>query len=214
MVQTLQETLMPGELPTIPGVEVAARFRPAESRIETGGDWYAAVPLSGRRLGLGVGDVAGHGLQAVTQMASARFSLRTLALEGDPPELVLGRLARVIETFEAGLRLGRARPGPVAHGRRGRCGSWRTAEIHLSGRRRASTPGRVGIGAGDSLVLYTDGLIERRGEHLQRGINRLRRAVALAPAGADEMCDFIMGELLAEPATEDDAALICVTVAR
>ena len=86
----------------MPGVTVACRFRSAETRIDIGGDWYAAVPLPGGRLGLGIGDVAGHGLEAINHMASARFSLRTIALDGHRADQVLARLSRVVDTFEGG----------------------------------------------------------------------------------------------------------------
>lgn len=230
MVQTLQQTLLPAELPTVPGVVVACRFRAAESRIEIGGDWYAAVPLPGPRLGLGIGDVAGHGLEAVNHMASARFSLRTIAMDAHPPEGVLSRLSRVVETFERGTLI-TALYGILDPGER----AWAYATAgHVPAVLRsadgnvrlldeqADPPLGVGEGfrkrtvrmsPGDSLVLYTDGLIERRGEDIRAGFDRLLQAARQAPSAPQDMCGYIIDEMLSEAGTEDDAALVCVTMA-
>ena len=100
IVAALQQALLPSELPTVPGVSVAARYVPASGPAEIGGDWYAVVPLAGRALGLGIGDVAGHGLGAVADMANARFSVRALALTETEPECVLDRLDEVVRVFD------------------------------------------------------------------------------------------------------------------
>ena len=228
-VQTLQRTLLPAELPTVAGVNVACRFRSAETRIDIGGDWYAAVPLDGPRLGLGIGDVAGHGLEAINHMASARFSLRTIALDGQPPEKVLSRLGRVVDTFEGGTLI------TVLYGvldPAARTWTYASAGHVPAVLRRAGGEARLvdeqpdpPLGAGlsfaaksvefepgDSLLLYTDGLIERRGEDIRLGLARLLQAAERAPADAGDMCDFMMAEMLSQQASEDDAAILCATL--
>ena len=101
LVEVFQQALLPTSLPEVPNTKVAARYMAAQSDAGVGGDWYAVLPLSDGRLGLAIGDVAGHGLDAVADMAAARFSLRALALS-DPsgPELVLARLNDVVRVFE------------------------------------------------------------------------------------------------------------------
>ena len=100
LVQTFQQVLLPSALPSVPGTAVAARYRAAETNAEVGGDWYAVVNLPDGQLGLAIGDVAGHGLDAVADMAAARFSLRALALTETQPDVVLGRLNQVVTVFE------------------------------------------------------------------------------------------------------------------
>ena len=99
LVQTLQQSLLPTALPRVPGVTLTTRYRAAESRTPIGGDWYAAIALPGGRMGVAIGDVAGHGLDAVADMAAARFSLRALALIDSQPDVVLDRLNQVVRVF-------------------------------------------------------------------------------------------------------------------
>ena len=84
LVQIFQRTLLPASLPSVPGTSVGARYRSAERRNNIGGDWYAVVPLRRGHLGLAIGDVAGHGLEAVstwpppvTAFVPSRFANRT-----------------------------------------------------------------------------------------------------------------------------------------
>ena len=98
LLSSLQQALLPSVLPSVAGVTVAARYVATRSNI--GGDWYAVVPLPGGRLGLGIGDVAGHGLAAVADMAGARFSLRALAMDEPDPQRVMTRLNEAVQLFE------------------------------------------------------------------------------------------------------------------
>ena len=100
LVQTLQQSLLPTALPSVPGVTLTTRYRAAESRTPIGGDWYAAIALPDGRMAVAIGDVAGHGLEAVADMAAARFSLRALALIDSQPDVVLDRLNQVVRVFE------------------------------------------------------------------------------------------------------------------
>ena len=77
-MEALQLALLPRDLPVLAGMNLAARYVAAEAGADVGGDWYAVLPLANDCLGLAVGDVAGHGLDAVAEMASVRFSLRPL----------------------------------------------------------------------------------------------------------------------------------------
>jgi len=86
LVERLQHAILPTALPSVPRVTLATRYTAAAGPAIVGGDWYASVPLPEGRLGIAIGDVSGHGLAAVADMADARFSLRALALGEERPE--------------------------------------------------------------------------------------------------------------------------------
>jgi PAS domain S-box-containing protein len=100
VVDTLQQALLPTWLPTVAGVEVSSRYVGATGEVGVGGDWFAVAPAGTGRLGIGIGDVAGHGLPAVTEMAETRFSLRALAVGQERPDEVLTRLNEVVSIFQ------------------------------------------------------------------------------------------------------------------
>src|SRR4051812_18064992 len=180
VVETLQTALLPEALPTVPGLSIAARYVPASSSVEVGGDWYAVIPLD-ESLGLAIGDVAGHGLPAVADMADARFSVRALALTNREPSLVLGHLDRVMQTFDDGtlvtalygvldpvrLLWSYASAGHYPAIVRSPDGSAKLLEGGGGpplGCGASYAPVQVELEKGATLVLYTDGLVERRGE--------------------------------------------------
>ena len=98
LIQSMQRALLPVALPEVHGVEFAARYEGAPGSA-IGGDWYAFVPLKGDRLGVAIGDVAGHGLAAVAEMAHIRFGLRSLAYLHDDPTEVLSQLSELVRVF-------------------------------------------------------------------------------------------------------------------
>src|SRR5262249_31208405 len=93
----LQRSLLPEQLPEVSGVTVGARYLPA--RDEVGGDWYDVIDLGRGCIGLGIGDVAGHGLRAATLMGQLRTGLRAYALDGREPPEVLERVDRLLRTI-------------------------------------------------------------------------------------------------------------------
>jgi serine phosphatase RsbU (regulator of sigma subunit) len=210
-------------------VQIARRYVPAAGANTVGGDWYAIVPVDDK-LGLAVGDVAGHGLEAVADMAAARFSLRALALH-DPsePQRVLERLNDSLRVFEPRIMI-TALYGildPASH-------RWVFANAgHPPAlvrkpdgtavfiERPADPP--LGIPAryhqhcerlapGTMLVLYTDGLIERKTESLDVGLDRLRSACADAPVDPEGLCDHLLEVMLGDQPLRDDVALLAVNV--
>ena len=227
IVNTLQEALLPRRLPFAPGTAVAARYRPAETAAEVGGDWYAVVARPDGSLGVGIGDVAGHGLDAVADMAGARFSLRALALTERRPEVVLDRLNQVVQVFATDTMItalyGVLDPSD---------GTWTYASAgHVPAVvRRSDGTTRLldaqgdpplgfadGFSAhlevlepGDTLLLYTDGLVERRAEGID--LDRLRRACQQAPAEPESLCDHVLEALLGDNANIDDVALVAVSL--
>src|SRR4051794_1440820 len=95
VVEALHRSIVPDHLPTVPGLEVVARYRPAAVRGSIGGDWYDLFELPRGRIGLVIGDVMGHGLKAAVMMAQLRTGLRAYAIEGHPPAKVVEELNRL-----------------------------------------------------------------------------------------------------------------------
>jgi PAS domain S-box-containing protein len=228
LVETLQASLLPAALPSVPGTSVTARYRTPDIDAVVGGDWYAVLPLSDGCLGLGIGDVAGHGLDAVADMASARFSLRALALDEPRPDVVLGHLNQVINVFESdtmitalygvldpvSLTWTYASAGHLPAVLRQTDGT-RLLDEHcdpplpVADRFRAhETP----VGHGAILLLYTDGLVERRNEPITAGMERLVRACQAAPAHLDAFCDYVLDAMLDPGGATDDVALLAVAI--
>jgi PAS domain S-box-containing protein len=230
LVEALQRAILPTTLPSVANVTLAIRYVAAAGPTFVGGDWYAAVPLADGRLGLAIGDVAGHGLPAVADMADARFSLRALALGEQDPAVVLARLSHVVELFEDETLI-TALYGmidPVRH-------TWSYASAgHLPpvvrladgtttllpqtpqaplGLRADYQQFETPLPAGATIVLYTDGLVERRGESIETGLQRLVAACRNGSPDPEELCDQLLALLLDEHSNHDDAALLVATLA-
>lgn len=221
---TLQAAIVP-EVATEPGV--VARYRPAAGDLAVGGDWYDVVDLGPGRRAVVVGDCVGHGLDAAARMGQLRAATRALLLESPSPAAVLDGLERFARTLpgadcttvfcavadEQDRTLTYAMAGHLPPVLRRADGA---VEL-LDGARGAALA--VGTGRrtevveplrdGDLVVIYTDGLIERRGEGLPLGIERLRAAVAAQPAGARtaEVADDLLRSM-APRGAEDDVALV------
>ena len=226
----LQRSLLPALLPDVPGLDMAARYVPADG--EVGGDWYDVLCLPDERVGVVMGDVLGHGLAASVVMGRLRSALRAYALEHEDPAEVLARLDRKISYFERGamatvlyalaeppydrFRISSAghlapllsRPGAATAAVAVRPDP--PLGVHWTGRRHATT---VAVPPGAALCLYTDGLVERRPsaaggaeEDIDAGIARL--AACLTAGDPDDMCTTAVSRLLGDGPAEDDVALL------
>ncbi|MDN3353616.1 GAF domain-containing SpoIIE family protein phosphatase [Actinomadura sp. DC4] len=224
-VRELQRSLVPSELPSIPGVDMAARYSPGTSVV--GGDWYDVFTLPSGELGVVMGDVAGQGLRAAVIMGRMRSVLRAYAMESDDPALVLDKLDRKMQHFEPGVmatvlyavcdpRLRWARIASAGHwppvlAAPGSVGALlEVAPGLLIGldeypRRRSTT---VEIPPEAVLCLYTDGLIERRDTTIETNLARLCDAVR--PGPPDAVCATVMAELVGREAVPDDVALLAL----
>ncbi len=98
IAETLQRSLLPERLPQVPGLAAAARYLPAATEAEVGGDWYDVIPIPGGGVGLVMGDVAGKGLAAASMVGRLRSALRAYALEGHDPARVVEQLNRLVWT--------------------------------------------------------------------------------------------------------------------
>jgi len=227
IAETLQRSLLPEALPSSPDLAVAARYIPASSDVEVGGDWDDIISLPDGDLGLAIGDVAGHGVAAAAAMGQIRMALRAYGLEGLSPGLALERLNTLITELQPGtmVTLLYARIDPET-------GVLTTAKAGhppplVVSPQRAPTFISDGLAPPlgvdpyvsyqeitselppeATLILYTDGLIERRGESIDVGLERLARAATKAPSDLEEASDHIIATLIGEGAADDTALLM------
>jgi anti-anti-sigma factor len=231
LASTLQQALLPESLPCADGLEIAVRYLPAEGAA-AGGDFYDAIELPGGRLGIAVGDIVGHGAEAAAAMGQLRSALRAYALEGRAPARVLQLLSRYADgvTGARGATLVYAVVDPAAREvRYAAAGHPPPLLVAPNGRARYLEGARgvpldralghvyedavAAVPEGTTLVLYSDGAIERRGEALDIGLARLAEAAAessrLAPEG---LCARIIEALLTGTRRHDDVALVAARV--
>jgi serine phosphatase RsbU (regulator of sigma subunit) len=222
---TLQRSLLPRDIPTVAGLDIAYRYQPASRAAEIGGDWFDVIPLDGGRVALVVGDVTGHGISAAAIMGQLRTTTAALARLGCPPDQIMGQLSALVAGHgdEAGATCLYAVYDPRSQ----RCDLASAGHPPPVLRRPGGTaevidlpPGLL-LGAGQShypvvdlqlrtgsvLALYTDGLIEQPGEDIATGMTRLTRALADGPARSpDDLCDSVLARLAPRP--RDDIALL------
>ncbi|TWF81343.1 anti-anti-sigma factor [Pseudonocardia hierapolitana] len=237
IAETLQKSLLPPTLPRLDRLPLASRYLPGARGSQAGGDWYDVLPLDAGRVAIAVGDVVGQGARAAAIMGQLRSALSGYLLEGHEPEQALERLDRfagrvpgatgstvaclVLDPETGELVWARAgHPPPLVAGPNG-CRRLDDATGTVLGV-RARPPYAVGtatITPGESIVLYTDGLVERRGELIDEGIDRLAaiaaRHHALAPEALTD--ELLTGALAGShsdggpnggPDPADDVALI------
>ena len=215
----LQRGLVPKRLPKVSGIDIVASYDVAGIGAQVGGDWYDAFAMPGGCLGIVVGDVTGRGIRAASAMGQLRTLTRAFALTGggrrDPGEALtllnhhqlegddehLFTIVYVIIDPAQGkiAWANGGHPPPLRRRADGTC-------VYLEGGN-----GLMGVeehiydthedrtGPDETIVLYTDGLIERRGESLDVGLERLATAASSGPDDARQMCDHILEHVLEEP---------------
>jgi serine phosphatase RsbU (regulator of sigma subunit) len=226
----LQRAITPrtaGPVPT-PGLDVASRYRPAGPGSLVSGDWYDTVPLPGGQIFLAVGDIAGHGIDAVTGMVTMRNCLRGLAITGAGPAALLGWLNKIAVHLAGGI-IGTAVCGlydPADRSLRwARAGHLPPVLVRDGAARALPLPEGVLLGAdpdapyqeaavtlkpGDALVLFTDGLIERHDEPIDDSIENLLRIAADPCPDIGAYADRLLSRARSD--TSDDACLVAVRV--
>jgi anti-sigma regulatory factor (Ser/Thr protein kinase) len=229
VAETLQRSLLPERLPEIPGVGIAARYVAGSADAQVGGDWYDVVTLRDGHAGLAIGDVVGHGLDAAARMARLQNALRAYALEGLRPSIVLERMngfARevvggpmatllygVVDSEEGRLRMASAgHPPPLVIAPDG--------EAFFAEGPAGSPLGVVPFPAyeesavtlvpGSTVLLYTDGLVERPEVPLDDGLEWLRGFAAGVPGHPDELCGALLEARFRDAPPRDDVALLAV----
>jgi serine phosphatase RsbU (regulator of sigma subunit)/anti-sigma regulatory factor (Ser/Thr protein kinase) len=227
---TLQRSLLPRTLPEVAGVSMSARYLPAAQESALGGDWYDVIDIGQRRLALTIGDVAGHGMGSATYMGQLRSAIRAYACDEPGTAELMRKLARfadrehsqmatviyailnldtwVVELTRAG------HPYPlVVH-----ADGTTTFLTDASGPPLGTGTGadydvqRVQLTPGDSLIFYTDGLIERRGGQLTDGERALAEAAVSGPDEPELKCETIIERLTGGTEIADDVAILVLRV--
>lgn len=225
LAETLQHAMLPKELPEIEAVEFAARYIPGVNGVEIGGDWYDVVPLDANRFFFVVGDVSGRGVAAGTVMASLLFAIRAFVTEGHSPARVLGALSQVLRLDRDG-HFATVMCGSVDVERREVtiANAGHLPLLLVSPERVEFLASPVGPPIGittptvyesvtvplprdATLLAYTDGLVERRGETIDDGLRRLHDAAVDAHDSGRPMVSTVVSSLGAEDG-EDDTAIL------
>jgi phosphoserine phosphatase RsbU/P len=222
--RTLQDSLLPTDLPHVEGLEFASRFVAAED-FGVGGDWFDAFPLPDGQTGVVIGDVAGSGLRAAVVMGRLRSALRAYAIESRTPSEALTRLDRKFAHFEpdematilyvtvasdlSELTVSSTGHPPPVIANPGtpakvlECRPSAPIGAHIATERNDV---RCPLVPGTTVACYTDGLIERRRESLTDGLEHLRMAMVAGPP--EDVCRKVMADLVGSSRVMDDTALL------
>jgi anti-sigma regulatory factor (Ser/Thr protein kinase)/putative methionine-R-sulfoxide reductase with GAF domain len=225
VAMVLQRSLLPKQLADVVGVSVATRYLPASD--EVGGDWYDVFELSRGRVGIAIGDVVGHGLTAASLMGQLRTALHAYAIEDHSPAHTLELVDRFVQSMpdyamataayatfdpESGLVQAASAghlPPLIVSG-----GTARAVDLSAGAPLGAFPYGRlpehqITLAPGETLVFYTDGLIERPRVPLTTSIDQLCRT--LAPGGsAEEMCRLAVEQMVPLEGLRDDVAIVAL----
>jgi len=234
--ETLQRSLLPDRLPSVPGIILTARYLPVTRNMEIGGDWYDAFRLPDGRLAVAVGDVMGKGLSAAAGMGRVRNALRALALTDPRPAAVLAGLDRLFAATELdeqvttvaylvfdpvsgeGLAGNAGHPPPLLMSRDapprldvGEAGTplgWASPRQQYVFR----------LPPGNTAVLYSDGLVENRRRGLDAGLDELVAVAAQASPGVAEdparLLEFLVDRMLTGYEQDDDVTVLVLHVPR
>jgi anti-anti-sigma factor len=234
VAQTLQRVLLPPSSPQLDGLAVATRYLPGAAGTEAGGDWYDVIPLADGRVAIVVGDVVGQGPRAAAVMGQLRSALAAYLLDDHGPAEALERLDRFARRVQgaaastvACMVLDRA-SGELCWSRAGhvpalvlgdRCddagvrmladGSGTVLGVS---RRPPFTEEHAVLTPGSCVLLYTDGLVERRGENIDDGLDRLAAsAAALRDRDPERLATALLERCLGTGAgARDDVALVVI----
>jgi serine phosphatase RsbU (regulator of sigma subunit) len=235
IARTLQRSLLPPVLPDIPGVEVAARFRPAGEGYDVGGDFYDVFNTGGAGWGVVIGDVCGKGPEAAALTGLARHTLRAAAMQEDAPSRILELLSEAIMAQRSDSEFCTAAYGRLELGSVGArmtvasgghplplllTGEGRVEQVGISGTLLGSVPSArlvdhvLDLRPGSALVFYTDGVIEAGKPRGSFGIGGLRSVLAsCAGLGAQEIAERIDNAVVGlERTPADDVAVLVLRI--
>jgi serine phosphatase RsbU (regulator of sigma subunit)/CheY-like chemotaxis protein len=226
VAQDLQQVLLPGSLPVIPGLETAARYRPGARGTQVGGDWYDVVPLPHGRIVLTIGDVMGRGARAAAVMGQLRTALHAYALHDLSPAVAMRSVDQLLQDVREGAMataiysvldpasgcldlVSAGHPPPLLIGPDGKT-SFLDVQPHPPLGVVADglyTSSAVSLLPGSTLLLYTDGLIEDRTSDVAEGMAKLAALVDGTTATLDELCDTVITAMVPEGRDDDVAVL-------
>ncbi len=233
VAHTLQRSMLTTQLPAVDGVELAVRYLPGTRQTEISGDWYDVIPLPDGRVGVVIGDVVGRGIEAAATMSQLRTALRAYAVEGLEPADVVAKLHRLVDHLRVGLsttlayldfdpftrevRYVSAGHLPVVHvpadGPPRFLPGARSTPLGAALTGVAIPQERIVLAPGDGVLLYTDGLVERRDDGIDSRLQQLLAAVAEAPtelpAALDHLTTTLVGDAILR---QDDVALLALRV--
>lgn len=226
----LQQALLPQELPVIPGLRIEAAYAPAAKSAEIGGDWYDVFALSDRKVAIGVGDVAGHDLDAATAMGAVRQAIRIAAAEDPDPASVLRRVNRTLCAQENHRMVtaffgvldrssGELRYAMAGHPPPFLVSPERDAMLLPGGgialginRRFDFTAFTASLSLGSALVLYTDGMVEAEHDY-DMGMATLESVIVSETFSAGgNIAEQIQASVFSTVTPRDDAAVLFVGV--
>ncbi|MDX3757825.1 SpoIIE family protein phosphatase [Streptomyces mirabilis] len=231
LAQGLQQAMLPRSIPSVPGADIAVRYRSASLGRDIGGDWYDVIPLPGGRVGAVIGDVQGHDTHAAAVMGQLRIVLRAYAAEGHTPATVMARASVFLHELdtdrfatclyaEADLSTGvvqLVRAGhidPVIRQNDGTCrrqsvaGGLPLGLSALFGRLEYPVD-TVELDPGQTLVLCTDGLVEQPGVDLDEGMHTLMELICSGPDDVRDLADRLI-DVAEERGGDDDVALLAL----
>ncbi|MEV7901471.1 SpoIIE family protein phosphatase [Streptomyces anulatus] len=229
LAEGLQQAMLPRRIPAVPGAQVAVRYRSARLGRDIGGDWYDLIPLPGGRVGAVIGDVQGHDTHAAAVMGQLRIVLRAYAAEGHSPATVMARASVFLHELdtdrfatctyaEVDLTTGVVQVVRAGHvdplvrdvdGSCRRMPSEGGLPLGLSAEfgRLEYPVGTVELDPGQTMILFTDGLVEMPGSDLDEGMQLLTTLVTNGPKDlqklADQLCDAVD-----ERGGQDDVAVL------
>jgi len=233
VAHTLQRSMLTTQLPAVDGVELAVRYLPGTRQTEISGDWYDVIPLPDGRVGVVIGDVVGRGIEAAATMSQLRTALRAYAVEGLEPADVVAKLHRLVEHLGVGLsttlvyldydpftrevRYVSAGHLPVLHMPADEPSRFlpgaRSTPLGAAPVGAPIPQERMMLGPGDGVLLYTDGLVERRDDGIDSRLQQLRAAVAEAPEDLNAALEHLTASLVGdETLRQDDVALLALRV--
>ncbi len=221
----LQEAVLPPALPILPGWQLASSYSSA-GKVDVGGDFYDAIPLNNDRLALVIGDVMGRGVEAAAAMAQVRAALRAFIAVEPEPAAVMERLDLFYEQFPTDQLVTvlyaladptrdevviacAGHPPPLLLSPSGAPEFVEAARGTLLGAgpaERSTTT--VGLKPDQTLLMFTDGLIERRGEDLDQSKRRLLEVCGTLPAGPDGLDLEALADTMRDPTRDDDIAIL------
>jgi PAS domain S-box-containing protein len=232
--ETLQRSLLPDRLPTVPGIILEARYLPVTRNMEIGGDWYDAFRLPDGKLAVAVGDVMGKGLTAAAGMGRVRNALRALALTDPRPAAVLAGLDRLFIATELEEQVttvaylvvdpdtGDGMVGNAGHLPPLLLSSGAVPRLDTT---EAGTPlgwasprqqYAFSLPPGNTAVLYSDGLVENRKRGLDKGLDELVAVASKAPPGAAEdpaqLLAYLVDQMLTGYEQDDDVTVLVLHV--
>ena len=232
--ETLQRSLLPDQLPSVPGLVLTAMYRPVAKNMEIGGDWYDAFRLADQRLAVAVGDVMGKGLTAAAGMGRVRNALRALALTDPRPAAVLGGLDRLFSATEEEEQVTTVAylviDPETGNGVLGNAGHLPALVLEAGCAPRfdqveAGTPlgwasprkqHAFNLRPGSTAVFYSDGLVENRNRGLDAGLEELAAVAARADeellARPERLLEYLVERMLAGHEQDDDVTVLVMHV--